>query len=257
MERDLAKAEAHHRRAVESAHRTLESVGPDDYAWWADMDTRPYMRSRQSLALILTEQARYAEAVAEYRALLALNPSDNQGMRYLVGPTLLHGGDVGAAVQAYDDYHSAYPDDSAEPDHAPLEGVARWLAGQHAKAVAAWWRALTGNLYVLPTVAGTPLPPTDLWHGSSDAVPEVAEEHLDRYEEIWERDTDARDALVRFLQHDLVRQRVERRVAWHRELDTLRSDTDDGLAGRQRLAQQLHTDSLSDAEARRIAQAIA
>ena len=50
--------------------------------FWGVHETRPYMRARGMLAHLLVETGRWAEAIAEYEAMLELNPNDNQGVRY-------------------------------------------------------------------------------------------------------------------------------------------------------------------------------
>ena len=52
--------------------------------FWRILETRPYMRARASLAQALREQGRLPEAIAEYEAMLDLNPHDNQGNRDLL-----------------------------------------------------------------------------------------------------------------------------------------------------------------------------
>ena len=50
--------------------------------FWGFHETRPYMRVRGSLAILLAKLGRFEEAMAEYEAMLILNPGDNQGVRY-------------------------------------------------------------------------------------------------------------------------------------------------------------------------------
>lgn len=50
--------------------------------FWGFHETRPYMRARGMLAHLLMETEQWAEAAAEYEAMLELNPNDNQGVRY-------------------------------------------------------------------------------------------------------------------------------------------------------------------------------
>ena len=57
--------------------------------FWGFHETRPYMRARQQLAAELHAAGRWDEAVSEYREMLALNPNDNQGLRYELRPLLL------------------------------------------------------------------------------------------------------------------------------------------------------------------------
>jgi len=71
-----------------------KGLGPEVFkefagAFWGFIETRPYMRARQRLAEALRVAGRLDEAVAEYHAMLELNPFDNQGVRYSLLPCLL------------------------------------------------------------------------------------------------------------------------------------------------------------------------
>jgi len=64
-----------------------ENLGPKAFkgyagAFWGFIETRPYMRARQELAETLRWAGRLDEAIAEWEAMLELNPKDNQGVRY-------------------------------------------------------------------------------------------------------------------------------------------------------------------------------
>jgi tetratricopeptide (TPR) repeat protein len=52
--------------------------------FWLDQRTRPYMRARLGLAQCLWESGQRVQAVEHYAEMLRLNPSDNQGVRYLL-----------------------------------------------------------------------------------------------------------------------------------------------------------------------------
>ncbi len=52
--------------------------------FWGLLETRPYMRARQGLALALWDAGRADDAVKHGQEMLRLNPNDNQGIRYLV-----------------------------------------------------------------------------------------------------------------------------------------------------------------------------
>lgn len=49
---------------------------------WKVFETRPPMRAMFGLALCLQEQEKLVEAIELFRALMVLNPDDNQGVRY-------------------------------------------------------------------------------------------------------------------------------------------------------------------------------
>ena len=73
-------------RAVAAGKRSLgtECFESGKGHFWGILETRPYMRARQQLADALKTAGRRDEAIAHYRALLDLNPNDNQGIRDLL-----------------------------------------------------------------------------------------------------------------------------------------------------------------------------
>ncbi|HSB68203.1 MAG TPA: tetratricopeptide repeat protein, partial [Candidatus Methylomirabilis sp.] len=78
--------------------------------FWGMVQTRPYMRARLGLAQCLEEMGRVDEAIGHYQELLRLNPTDNQGVRDILLPTLLAEGrdaDAGALLQRYAEDMSA------------------------------------------------------------------------------------------------------------------------------------------------------
>ncbi len=65
------------------------ALGPDIFrdgvgGFWGPLETRPYMRARAGLAECLWEAGRDDEAIGHAWDMLRLNPSDNQGMRYIL-----------------------------------------------------------------------------------------------------------------------------------------------------------------------------
>jgi tetratricopeptide (TPR) repeat protein len=81
-------------KGVEAGERSLDpsmfegAVGH----FWGIMETRPYMRARLGMAECLWDLGRKEEAVGHLRELLRLNPSDNQGVRYILVQCLLETG---------------------------------------------------------------------------------------------------------------------------------------------------------------------
>ena len=71
---------------------------------WGVMESRPYMRARCGLALELRRQGEAAAAIAEVEGMLALNPNDNQGMRYILLAWLLEDGADPAAAALFERY---------------------------------------------------------------------------------------------------------------------------------------------------------
>lgn len=74
--------------------------------FWGWLQTRPYMRTRAGLADALYRTGAHDQALDHWRAMLDLNPNDNQGVRYsLVLALLRHGGkeEVRDILDRYDD----------------------------------------------------------------------------------------------------------------------------------------------------------
>jgi tetratricopeptide (TPR) repeat protein len=83
-----------YRKAVDAGKRALD---PKIFAeaegdFWVLMETRPYMRARLGLALCLRNLGKKKEALEHLREMLRLNPSDNQGVRYILLQCLLEWG---------------------------------------------------------------------------------------------------------------------------------------------------------------------
>lgn len=67
--------------------KEILSAPDDDFPFWQILETRPYMRALQSLSLALVADPRdetLEEAVAIWRRLFAICPSDNLGVRFLI-----------------------------------------------------------------------------------------------------------------------------------------------------------------------------
>lgn len=87
----LDKQRPLYEQAVAAGERALGAGVFDgrDRAFWGDVSTRPYMRARLGLAECLCAQGELDAAAGHFRALLQLNPDDNQGVRYQLLTLLL------------------------------------------------------------------------------------------------------------------------------------------------------------------------
>ena len=82
----------YYRKGVEAGRRALgEEVcnDPDATSFWSDHSTRPYMRAMAGLAGVLNEEGNVEEAIDIWKELLRLNPTDNQGIRWILTPVLI------------------------------------------------------------------------------------------------------------------------------------------------------------------------
>lgn len=81
-----------------------EGFAEYDGEFWGFLETRPYMRARQGLAVTLLELHQDEAAIDHLRAMLRLNPGDNQGIRYLLLACLLRRGDTEAVKALLREY---------------------------------------------------------------------------------------------------------------------------------------------------------
>ena len=145
-ERDL------YARGLDAGELALGPEGFEEYDghFWGFLETRPYMRARHGLALAILKLGEEEEAMKHFRAMLKLNPGDNQGIRYLLLGSLLRRDDVAAVnelLAAYKDEWSAcwlYTRAlvAFREGHAAEQQAARlvqdaWSANQHVPAILA------------------------------------------------------------------------------------------------------------------------
>jgi tetratricopeptide (TPR) repeat protein len=93
-------------RGLEAGELALGPEGFEEYDghFWGFLETRPYMRARHELALTLLKLGEEAAAMEHFRAMLKLNPNDNQGIRYLLLGGLLRCDDIPALKTLLADY---------------------------------------------------------------------------------------------------------------------------------------------------------
>jgi len=176
--RKLKAAEQQFRAAIDGGQRQLERDGAEVH--WALIENRPYLRGLANLALVLAEQKKWAEALAIHEQMLQLNPDDNQGVRYLIGPEYLRVGDNGGAIDAF----QKCLDDEA--------GCAFGLAlaklraqGPAAEIGEALLTGFAANRYVAPMLLGETWERLDAFHGTSTAEPEWAHDVIAAQADLW------------------------------------------------------------------------
>lgn len=101
-------------QAVAAGERELGPAAFEDPGreFWVDHATRPYMQARMSLAECLFDQGETDAAGAHFRALLTLNPADNQGARFRLLEWLLvtdRNAEAAALVEDQDEPLAVWP----------------------------------------------------------------------------------------------------------------------------------------------------
>ncbi len=142
---------------------------------------------------------RHKEAAAVIERMLALNPNDNQGVRYLLGSELIRAGGSERAKAVIEAERSNYPPYQYEMALLHLQ------AGDWVAAATTLRQGFCANPYIAEVLGGVADPaPLAIWHGSNLAEPEAARDYVASYGALWLRRPDF-VAFVRWLvQHSRV-----------------------------------------------------
>ncbi|MBI5518303.1 MAG: tetratricopeptide repeat protein [Deltaproteobacteria bacterium] len=176
--RRLKDAERRFRAAVDGGERHVERDGA--LVPWGILENRPYLRALANLALVLSEQRRWPEALAIHQRILELNPGDHQGVRYLVGVEHLQVGDNQGALRAFEECFGE--------EVGCAFGLALARLRSHGPSAEVGEPLLTGfaaNRYVAPMLLGERWERLDAFHGSNMAEPEWASDVLKAQAELW------------------------------------------------------------------------
>ena len=160
---------------------------------WGWLENRPFLRAAHAAVLCHLRLRQRAKALALMEKMLAWNPNDNQGIRYIIGSEYLRAGDTERAGAIFDAEAGAYPPYRYEM------ALLRLREGAHAAAATALRHGFVENGYIAEILCGMPNPlPLAVWHGSNLAGSELAQDYVVGYGELWER-TPGAIAFVRWL----------------------------------------------------------
>jgi tetratricopeptide (TPR) repeat protein len=153
---------------------------------WVHDDNRPYLRAMHVALLSYMRLRRHKDAVTLIELMLARNPTDNQGVRYLLGSEALRAGDYDRAQAAFEADAHSYP-----PYFYEL-ALCHILRDEWAAASTALRRGFAANPYIAEILGGNPNPaPLAIWHGTNFAEPEIAHDYMQMYGMLWHRQPDS------------------------------------------------------------------
>jgi ST7 protein. len=150
--RSLSDARDLYGQGVKAGERALgpQAFEEDIGHFWGIIESRPYMRARAGLAQCLWMLGERQRAIEHYTEMLRLNPSDNQGIRYLLVNCLLEEGCDEAVGKLLDQYEG-------DATATWLYSHALWMfcrEGASSKAKARLREALNHNRYVPRYILG-------------------------------------------------------------------------------------------------------
>lgn len=159
LEHDVDKALKLFEKAVEAGERALgeEFFKENKGHFWGLIETRPYMRAKAGLADCYYANNKASKAIEIYEEMLALNPNDNQGIRYVLSTLLLGENNLSnyeGFVKTFDEDNAAWNFNNA------LYHFKK--SGQSAKSDKALLKAYKSNKFVLDYLTGSKEMPDEL-----------------------------------------------------------------------------------------------
>lgn len=147
---------------------------------WKYIENRPYLNLLQLAILALISLRRHKDSVILLDKLLAYNPNDNHGCRYILGSELLRAGDKDRAKKVFDIYADTYPPYYYELALFFIEKEC-WI-----KAATILRYGFSSNIYIAEILCGNHSPTSlAIWHKNKLAEPDAAISYIKMYGELW------------------------------------------------------------------------
>jgi hypothetical protein len=183
-------------KALEAAQRGLDAAhdlmleGFSGKIEWGHLENRPYLRLLQIALLCLARRRKHKEAAEIAVLMMARNPNDNQGARFLAGSELLRAGMRREAAVVLQEQGADYP-----PYWYDL-GLCHAIDNNWVAAATAFRRGFAANHYIAELLLNESQPlPLLIHHGSNLEDPSTAAEYVSMYGDLWL----APNGAVRFL----------------------------------------------------------
>jgi tetratricopeptide (TPR) repeat protein len=175
---DWERAESLYHKALELAEPEVTNVPRDSF--WSIIGSRPYVRAMHGLGLTTWKLDKYEEALDIFNRMLKLNPDDDQGVRYLIGPLYHEMRNLPAAIRWYEKNKN-------DPHNLYNYGLALIQQGRAEKAAQILILAIFTNPPIAPMLLCDNLPRTDWLHSTGWAKLEDAEDYMIDYKEWWRK----------------------------------------------------------------------
>lgn len=160
--------------------------------WWKDPATRPVLRAIYGRSMALWHQGHHIPAAEQFEKLLALNPTDNQGVRFFIPLLRLLADEPEAASAFFDHYAVQYPGDYVEPSFTFGWALTLSLRGMENEAKAKYQEGILKNIYIAPLLLEEAAEPSrTIWQPNDRAEFNYAAEFIDSYAVLWDREPGA------------------------------------------------------------------
>lgn len=153
---------------------------------WGFLENRPFLRAAHGVVLCQLQLGQRREAVVLMEKMLAWNPNDNQGLRFLIGSEYLRIGKSTKAARLFKKEADHYP-----PYHYE-QGLLHLIGGDFVEAATSLRRGFVANGYIAEMLSGNPDPtPLAIWHHTNLAEPETAHAYIEQCGDLWQKTADA------------------------------------------------------------------
>lgn len=161
-------------------------AGFEQFIEWGYLENRPFLRAAHGVVLCRLQLGQRAEAIAVMEKMLAWNPSDNQGVRYIIGSEYLRAGREDEAKSFFETEAEQYP-----PCRYEL-ALLLFRRGDYTAAATSLRHGFVENGYIAEILCGNPYPPPiGIWHGWGFSLPQTAKDYVADYGELWHDTPDA------------------------------------------------------------------
>lgn len=188
----------------ERALKIGEQIIPDSFDGnirWGFTENRPYLRAMHAVAMNHALDNQFKQSIGLLERLLAYNPGDNQGIRYLIGDFYFLENQLEKAEQIYKQNQDF-------PPYLYSYGLLQMAMGHPEEAITLFRKSILENIYISDYLrVKVPIIPYEIWHGSNYETPEMAYAYLDFMLPKWVEYPPAID-LLQFL-HTYGKSRIE------------------------------------------------
>ncbi len=147
---------------------------------WGHLDNRPYLRAMQAALISYIRLRRHVDAARMIELMLARNPNDNQGVRFLHGSELLRAKEHARARSVFEAEAHDYP-----PYYYEL-ALSYIQDEDWPNAATALRKGFVSNPYIAEIFGGNSAPaPLPLWHPSNLMEAETAHSYIQMYGSLW------------------------------------------------------------------------
>jgi TolA-binding protein len=186
-ESEWKSAAIHYREA----ERKISSESQKAELLWEEPLGKIYLRSLYGSGMCHWHSGAYEDAASSFLEIMERNPKDHQGTRFFVPMLLLLSEQFHRAAEYYETYARKYPKDFVEPAFTFGWGLTEHHRGEESEAKHKYQAAMLKNLYIAPLLLDEELPSTQIWQPTDRAEIQYAEEFLDSYAVLWDREPSA------------------------------------------------------------------